>query len=93
MVDRYNMIGRDFGARMDISPKGDWVRYRDLARLESCEVLYKNRVSVVDRDDLIDRLEVKANMIALGERIEWGSDTEIMLEAAAALRALKVGEA
>lgn len=31
MADRYNMIGREFGARMDVSPKGVWVRYCDLA--------------------------------------------------------------
>ncbi len=31
MVDRYNMIGRDIGARMDVSPNGVWVRYSALA--------------------------------------------------------------
>ena len=31
MVERYSMIGRDFGARMDVSSNGAWVRYCDLA--------------------------------------------------------------
>lgn len=33
-------------------------------------------------DDLAERLAMKAAMIELGERIAWGSDTEIMREAA-----------
>lgn len=36
-------------------------------------------------DELIKRLTTKAQMIALGERIAWGSDTGLMHEAAAAL--------
>ena len=31
MVERYSMIGRDFGARMDVRSNGAWVRYCDLA--------------------------------------------------------------
>ncbi len=36
-------------------------------------------------DDLIKRLTTKAQMIELGERIAWGSETSLMHEAAAAL--------
>lgn len=44
MVDRYNMIGRDTGARMDVSPNGVWVRYRDLAAARAeIERLTKDR--------------------------------------------------
>ena len=32
--------------------------------------------------DLTERLRMKADMISLGERIVWGSDTGLMLEAA-----------
>lgn len=39
------------------------------------------------RDDLVSRLRIKADMISLGERITWGSDSEIMREAATALEA------
>lgn len=39
------------------------------------------------RDDLVRRLRIKADMISLGERISWGSDSEIMHEAASALEA------
>lgn len=52
MVDRYNMIGRDVGARMDVSPNGVWVRYCDLAaahaeieRLRSLMIEAKQRLS------------------------------------------------
>jgi hypothetical protein len=34
------------------------------------------------RDDLTKRLEIKADMLAMGERIAFGSDSAIMLEAA-----------
>ena len=33
-------------------------------------------------NDLTERLRMKADMISLGERIVWGSDTGLMLEAA-----------
>ena len=33
-------------------------------------------------NNLTDRLKSKADMISLGERIVWGSDTGLMLEAA-----------
>lgn len=39
--------------------------------------------------DLPKRLRIKASMIALGERIAWGSDTALMEEAADAIEALK----
>lgn len=39
------------------------------------------------RIDLVSRLRIKADMISLGERISWGSDSEIMHEAASALEA------
>ena len=84
MVDRYNMIGRDFGARMDISPKGDWVRYRDLARLESREVLYKNRVSVAEAG--MAALKELANTQMNISLTDW---QRISSTIAAALRALK----
>lgn len=38
--------------------------------------------------DLPKRLRIKASMIALGERIPWGSDTAIMEEAAEVIEAL-----
>ena len=38
-------------------------------------------------EELRKRLEIKAGMITMGEKISWGSDAEIMLEAAAALTA------
>ncbi len=37
---------------------------------------------------LAERLETKADMINMGERIQWGSDQAIMREAAAKLRQL-----
>ena len=36
--------------------------------------------------NLADRLETKADMINMGERIEWGSDQLIMREAAYCIR-------
>jgi hypothetical protein len=38
--------------------------------------------------DLIKRLNITGSMIALGERISWGSDTAIMTEAALKIAAL-----
>lgn len=38
--------------------------------------------------DLPKRLRIKASMIALGERIAWGSDTALMEEAADVIEAL-----
>ena len=38
--------------------------------------------------DLPKRLRIKASMIALGERIPWGSDTALMEEAADMIEAL-----
>lgn len=32
--------------------------------------------------DLVNRLRIKASMIEMGERIAWGSDSELMREAA-----------
>lgn len=40
------------------------------------------------RDDLTKRLEIKADMLAMGERIAFGSDSAIMREAAEAIQAL-----
>lgn len=40
-------------------------------------------------DDLVKRLEMKASMIELGERIEWGSDSAIMREAKGCIEALR----
>lgn len=37
---------------------------------------------------LAEQLETKADMINMGERIQWGSDQEIMREAAAYIRQL-----
>lgn len=42
-----------------------------------------------DYADLKARLSIKADMIQLGEKIEWGSDSAIMREAAAAIDALE----
>jgi len=38
-------------------------------------------------EDLIRRLNIKADIISTGERIQWGSDSAIMREAAEALEA------
>lgn len=40
-------------------------------------------------DDLINRLQILAGMIAMGERISWGEDSSIMNEAADAIEAAK----
>jgi len=39
--------------------------------------------------ELKARISIKADMIQLGEKIEWGSDSAIMREAAAAIDALE----
>ena len=39
--------------------------------------------------DLIKRLEIKAGMISMGEKIAWGSDTDVMYEAAEKIRELE----
>lgn len=44
-------------------------------------------------DDLVKRLEMKASMIELGERIEWGSDSAIMREAKGCIEALRTENA
>lgn len=36
-------------------------------------------------DDLASRLRIKAGMIRMGEKIEWGSDVALMMEAADAI--------
>lgn len=38
--------------------------------------------------DLIERLNIKADVIGMGEKIAWGSDSAIMREAAHALEVL-----
>jgi hypothetical protein len=38
---------------------------------------------------LQSRLQIKAGMIAMGERIEWGSDSALMWEAAAKIEVLE----
>ena len=43
--------------------------------------------------DLKDRLKSKADSISLGERIAWGSDTALMLEAAECIEQLEAGSA
>jgi hypothetical protein len=40
------------------------------------------------RDDLTKRLEIKADMLAMGERIAFGSDSAIMRQAAETIQAL-----
>lgn len=40
-----------------------------------------------ENDDLVKRLRIKADMIAMGERIAWGSDSALMREAADRLSA------
>jgi hypothetical protein len=40
------------------------------------------------RDDLTRRLEIKADMLAMGERIAFGSDSAIMRQASEAVHAL-----
>jgi len=38
--------------------------------------------------DLPNRLEIKAGMMEMGEKIAWGSDTSLMREAAVEIRCL-----
>lgn len=45
------------------------------------------------RDDLIERAEIKAGMIEMGDKIAWGSDSAIIRELAAALKAAEAREA
>jgi hypothetical protein len=40
-------------------------------------------------NDLNDRLKSKADRISLGERIAWGSDTALMIEAAECIAELE----
>lgn len=40
------------------------------------------------RDDLTKRLEIKADMLAMGERIAFGSDSAIMRQASDTIHAL-----
>ena len=40
-------------------------------------------------DDLVARLQAKADMIEQGEKIAWGSDSAIMREAAARIESLR----
>ena len=40
------------------------------------------------RDDLTNRLAIKADMLAMGERIAFGSDSAIMRQASETIRAL-----
>ena len=40
-------------------------------------------------DTLPGRLRIKAGMISMGERIEWGSDSNIMWEAATKIETLE----
>ena len=40
--------------------------------------------------ELVKQLQVKANMIQMGERIAWGSDTDLMLQAADKIEELEV---
>ena len=40
-------------------------------------------------NDLPKRLDIKAGMMEMGEKIAWGSDTSLMREAAAKIRALQ----
>lgn len=42
-----------------------------------------------EREALIKSLRIKADMIRMGERITWGSETELMYQAADALEALQ----
>jgi len=41
------------------------------------------------RDDLVERLRIKADMILMGEGITWGSDSEVMREAATRIQQLE----
>jgi len=39
--------------------------------------------------DIVERLRIKAGVMQMGERIEWGSDTALMLEAADRIEQLR----
>lgn len=43
----------------------------------------------VRANDIVHRLNVKADMLTMGERIAWGSDSAIMREAAAEIEKLR----
>ena len=43
---------------------------------------------MVDIQDLIKRLRIKAGVMSMGEKIAWGSDTDLMYEAAETLEKL-----
>jgi transposase len=40
-------------------------------------------------DDLVKRLTIKAGVMEMGEKIDWGSDTSLMREAAARIEELE----
>lgn len=75
MVDRYNMIGRDIGARMDVSPNGVWVRYCDLAAARAeIERLTKERDA---------QYEENVNRIAMQAKAEAERDEALVQMAGA----------
>ena len=41
-------------------------------------------------NDIVKRLRIKANVISMGEKIAWGSDTDLMNEAADIIEALEI---
>jgi hypothetical protein len=43
-------------------------------------------------DDIVKRLEIKANVMEMGEKIAWGSDTALMREAAEEIKKLRLEE-
>ncbi len=52
------------------------------------EWLVNNRIRVSDAESLIQELRTKAQMILLGEKIHWGSDSKLMHEAADMIEAV-----
>ena len=52
MVERYSMIERDFGAKMDVSSNGAWVRYCDLAAARA--EIVRLREAIRQADDILE---------------------------------------
>ena len=42
--------------------------------------------------DLVERLDIKAGVMEMGEKIAWGSDTALMREAARKIEAMQARE-
>ena len=46
----------------------------------------------MDNNDIVTRLNIKAGVMEMGEKIAWGSDTSLMREAAHTITKLRANE-